>query len=147
MSEENVEIVRRFSDLVQEGVRRHAVGSAIDECFAAGLVSSHCEVRGGRRGGAAVVGVGNEVGREGMVEFMRTWMEDFSDYDFEIEEIIDAGENRVVATQRQVGTGKASGAPVEMHTAAIFKLDSRQVVRIDLFLDPAKALEAAGLSE
>jgi ketosteroid isomerase-like protein len=147
MSEENVEIVRRVSELVQEGVRRHDVGGAIDEGVATGLIPPNCEVRGGRRGGAAVVGVGDEVGRDGMVEFMRTWTEDFSDFSFDVEQTIDAGENRVVVIQRQVGTGKASGVPVEMHTATIFRLDSRQVVRVDLFLDPAKALEAAGLRE
>jgi ketosteroid isomerase-like protein len=81
-----------------------------------------------------------------MVEFMRTWAEDFSDFAFEVEEVIDAGENRVVAIQRQVGTGKASGAPVEMRTATILRLESQRVVRIDIFLDPAKALEAAGVS-
>ena len=145
MSEENVEIVRRVSDLIQEGVRRHDVRTAIDEGIAAGLVSPDCEVRGG--GGGAVVGLGDEIGREGMVDFMRTWAEDFSYFDFEVEEVIDAGENGVVAIQRQAATGRASGAPVEMHTATIFRLESRQVVRIEIFVDPAEALEAAGLRE
>jgi ketosteroid isomerase-like protein len=147
MSQENVEIVRRFSDLFQEGVRRHDVRTAIDEGIAAGLISPDCEVRGGRRGGAAVVGLGDEVGREGMVDFMRTWAEDFSDFALEVEEVIDAGENGVVAIQRQAATGRTSGAPVEMHTATIFRLESRQVVRIDIFVNPAEALEAAGLRE
>jgi ketosteroid isomerase-like protein len=147
MSQENVEVVRRVLELGQEGIRRHDVGRAIDEGVAAGLISSNFEWRGGGRGGAAVVGVGDEVGREGIVEFMRTWTEDFSDFAVEVEEVIDAGNNRVVAIQRQVGIGKASGAPVEMHAAMVFRLDSRQVVRVDVFLDPAKALKAAGLSE
>jgi ketosteroid isomerase-like protein len=147
MSQENVEIVRRVLELGQEGIRRHDVGRAIDEGVATGLIASNFEWRGGGRGGAAVVGVGDEVGREGIVEFMRTWTEDFSDFAIENEEVIDAGENGVVVIQRQIGTGKASGAPVEMHAAMIFRLHSRQVVRVDIFLDPAKALEAAGLRE
>jgi len=147
MSPENVEIVRRVLDLMQEGVRSHDVRTAIDEGIAAGLISPECEVRGGRRGGASVVGLGDEVGREGMVDFMRTWAEDFSDFAFEAEEVIDAGENGVLATQRQAATGRASGAPVEMHTATIFRLESRRVVCIEIFVNPAEALEAAGLRE
>jgi ketosteroid isomerase-like protein len=147
MSQANVEIVRRVSDLIQEGVRRHDVRTAIDEGIDAGLISPDCEVRGGRRGGASVVGLGDEVGREGMVDFMRTWAEDFSDFAFEVEEVIDAGENAVVAIQRQAATGRASGAPVEMHTATIFRLETRQVVRIEIFVNPAEALEAAGLRQ
>ena len=147
MSQENLEIVRRVSDLIQEGVRRQDVRAAIDKGMAAGIISSGCEVRGGRRGGAAVVGLGDEVGREGMVDFMRTWVEDFYDFAFEVEEVIDAGEHGVVAIQRQAATGRASGAPVEMHTATIFRLQSRQVVCIEIFVNPAQPLEAAGLSE
>jgi ketosteroid isomerase-like protein len=142
-----MEIVRRVLDLTQEGIRRGDLGRAMEEGLAAGLISPNCEWRGGPRGGAAVVGVGDEVGPEGIIEFIRTWTEDFSDYALEIEDVIDAGENRVVVITRQIGIGKASGVPVEMHTASIFRLDSRQVVRIDIFLDPDKALEVAGLRE
>jgi hypothetical protein len=46
-----------------------------------------------------------------------------------------------------VGSRISFSAPVEMRTATIFRLDPRQVVRIDIFLDPAKALEAAGLQD
>ena len=67
MSQENVEIVRRVLELSQEGIRRRDFGRAIDEGVAAGLISSNLEWRGGGRGGAAVVGVGDEAGREGIV--------------------------------------------------------------------------------
>jgi ketosteroid isomerase-like protein len=81
------------------------------------------------------------------VEFIRTWTEDFSDFTLEVEDVIEADENRVVVIQRQSGTGKASGAPVDLRTASIFTLGAGQVVRIAIFLDPAKALQAAGLRE
>src|SRR5919198_1503687 len=101
---------------------------------AAGLMSPDCEWRGGPRGGDAVVGVGDEVGSEGIVGFVRTWTEDFSNFAIEVEDIIEADKNRIVVIQRHIGTGKASGAPVDMHTAQIFTLDARQVVRIAIFL-------------
>ena len=147
MSRENVEIVRRLIAMGQEGIQSGDVDRALDEAVAAGLMSPDCEWRGGARGGASVVGVGNEVGSKGIGEFLRTWIEDFSDYTLEVEEVIEADENRVVAIQRQGGTGKASGAPVDLRTGSIYTLRAGQVVRIAIFLDPAKALQAAGLSE
>jgi ketosteroid isomerase-like protein len=147
MSQENVEVARRLTALTQEGVRSGDLGRAMDEAVAAGLISPTCEWRGGPRGGDAVVGVGDEVGPEGIVEFIRTWTEDFSDFAIEVEDIVEADENRVVVIQRQTGTGKASGAPVDLRTASILTFDAGQVVLIAIFLNPGKAVEAAGLSE
>jgi ketosteroid isomerase-like protein len=147
MSQENVEVVRRLMALTQDAVGTGDLRRAADEAVAAGLMSPTCEWRGGRGGGDAVVGVGDEVGPEGIAEFIETWTEDFSDFAIEVEDIIEADENRVVMIQRQTGTGKASGAPVDLRTASIMTLDAGQVVRIAIFLNPAKALEAAGLSE
>jgi ketosteroid isomerase-like protein len=147
MSKENVEVVRRVMDVGQEGIHTDDLRRAMDDLVTTGLVSPACEWRGGGRGGDAVVGMGDEIGPEGIVEFVRTWKEDFSDFTVEIEDIIEADENRVVVLQRHTGTGKASGAPVDLRTAFICTLDAGQVVRIAIFLDPHKALEAAGLSE
>ena len=147
MSQENVEAVRRLAVLMQEGFRAGDLRPAIDEAVAAGLISSACELRGGRRGGDAVVGVGDEVGPKGIVAFLQTWTEDFADFSVETEDIIEADENRVVVLQHQIGTGKASGAAVDLHTASICAFDAGRVVRIAVFLDPGKALQAAGLSE
>jgi hypothetical protein len=45
------------------------------------------------------------IGREEFVEFMRTWTGGFEDYSIQVERLIDAGGNRVVAVLRQHGTG------------------------------------------
>ena len=47
----------------------------------------------------------------------------------------------------QHATGKASGATVELHMALIYELENGRVVRMQNFLNPAEALEAAGLPE
>jgi ketosteroid isomerase-like protein len=47
----------------------------------------------------------------------------------------------------QHATGKASGATVDLHMGLIYELANGQVIRMRNFLDPAEALEAAGLSE
>jgi ketosteroid isomerase-like protein len=87
------------------------------------------------------------VGREGFVAFMRTWTEDFDDFAVEAEEVIDAGNDRVVAIARHRGVGKASRAPVETRVGVIYKLDARRILQVELFLDPSQALQVAGLRE
>jgi ketosteroid isomerase-like protein len=85
------------------------------------------------------------MGREGFVEFMRTWTEDFEDWSIRLERLIDAGNDRVVALLHQAATGKGSGVPVELHFALLYELEAGRVVRMRNYVDLAQALEAAGL--
>lgn len=147
MSQENVEIVRRAFELVQEGMRRGDHGAAFDQLVLEGIVASNFEWRAGMRGGVGVAGMGDVAGRVGYMEVLNTWIEDFDDYEQETEAIIDADNDRVVAITRNRGTGKGSGAPVELRTAQVFTLESGRIVRVDVFLKPEAALKAAGLSE
>jgi ketosteroid isomerase-like protein len=145
MSQENVEVVGRVLEFAQEGLRRGGHHSAFDRAVAAGVLAPDLEWRGGARGGVGVAGLRDATGREGYVEFMRTWTEDFEDFEMEPEEIVDAGVDRVVVVTRQRARGKGSGAPVDMRAGIVCRFESNRVARVDLFVDPAKALEAAGL--
>ena len=84
-------------------------------------------------------------GRDGWLDFMRMWTEDF-DWTIEIEEIEDAGEGKVIVNTVQRATGKASGVPVELHMGAVWTVENGRVVSAENFLDPAEARAAAGLS-
>jgi ketosteroid isomerase-like protein len=86
-------------------------------------------------------------GRAGFVEFMRTWTEEFQDWWFEIDELIDAGEGRVVAFVRQGATGRGSGAQVELELCSCYELSGGKITRIRNYLTRAEALAAAGLTE
>jgi len=147
MSPENGAIVRRAFELVQEGLRQGDVGAAFDQSVLEGIVASNFEWRAGMRGGMGVAGMGDVAGREGYIELLTTWTEDFDDFEQETEAIIDAGNDRVVGITRNRGTGKGSGAPVELRTAQVFTLEAGRIVRVDVFLKPEAALKAAGLSE
>jgi ketosteroid isomerase-like protein len=147
MSQENMEVVRRTLEISAEGIRRRDFGAAFDQGVVEGLISPDLEWKGGRRAGVGVAGLGDAVGREGMVGFMDRWTEDFDDFAMETEEVIDAGNDQVVAITRQHGTGKGSGAPVEMHPGMVFMLQDRRIVRVTIYIQSAKALKAAGLSE
>jgi ketosteroid isomerase-like protein len=78
---------------------------------------------------------------------MRTWTEDFEGWSIELERLIDAGGDRVVALHRHLATGKGSGVPVEMHQGIVYELEDGRVIRMRHYSDPAEALEAAGLRE
>jgi hypothetical protein len=80
MSRENLEIVRRAFDITLEAVRRGDLGAAFDGCIREGLIASDLAWRAGFRGGVGVAGIRDFVGREGFVEFMRIWTEDFDDF-------------------------------------------------------------------
>ena len=73
--------------------------------------------------------------------------EAFEDYRPEVEDLLVAGE-KVVTLAIEHGRGRASGARVESRrTAHVWTMRANKAIRLDLYLDRAKALEAAGLSE
>jgi ketosteroid isomerase-like protein len=62
------------------------------------------------------------------------------------DQIIEAGEEGVVALAWLRGRGRASGAGVDAKTGAIFTLRDRKIVRCE-FTGRAEALEAAGMRD
>ena len=147
MSQENVEVVWRAFEILQEALRRGDPSAGFDEGVREGIIASNLEWRTGPRGGVGAAGIGDFVGREGFVELMRRWSEDFEDFAIKPEQIIDADNDRVVAITHMYGTGKGSGAPVELRSGVVFTLEARPIVRADFFIDPNNALQAVGLRE
>jgi ketosteroid isomerase-like protein len=139
MSEENVEIVRRAHAEFEAGLARGNPAAAFDS----GIVSADFEWILP----AEAPGLRAEYrGREGFLEFMRTWTEDF-DWSIELEQAVDAGDGRVVVTTQQRATGKGSGVPVELQMGGLWTVKGGQVTRAENFFDPAEAFGAAGLPE
>jgi ketosteroid isomerase-like protein len=139
MSRENVETVRTVFEAFQAGLARGDPAAAFDldgladdaEWIAAAEVPEPVSYRG----------------RDGFAEFMRLWTEDFERWSIEVEQLIDAGGDRVVGLFRQWATGKGSGVPVELRSAIVYELEEGRVVRMRNYVDHSEALEAAGLSE
>jgi hypothetical protein len=100
MSQQNVEIVRRAVAIFAEALRQGDPGAGFDKCVREGVVSSDLDWRAGVRGGVGVAGIDDFSGRDGFIEFMRRWTEDFDDFAVEAEEIIDASNDRVVLITR-----------------------------------------------
>ena len=133
MSQENVELVRsmyrqgdpsRFLDLLDEEVV--VDGSAI------GLLPDH----------PALIG-----GKDAVVDYFRHYWATWEDYAVEPSEIIDAGDDRVLAVHYERGRGRGSGTPFERRSATLYTLRADEVARLQYFDTREEALEAAGLQE
>jgi ketosteroid isomerase-like protein len=75
------------------------------------------------------------------------WKGAWDELDVEIEDVIAAGEDRVLLTAHHRGRGRASGVEVDTRLYSIYTLRSGKVLRTDEYADRAEALEAAGLRE
>jgi ketosteroid isomerase-like protein len=65
----------------------------------------------------------------------------------EDDRFLDAGGGRVVHLYRLVGRGAGSGVPVSRDVAALCQLRNGKLLKGEIYLDPRRALEAAGLRE
>ena len=85
-------------------------------------------------------------GREGMVEFWTTFIEEpWALFRLEVESLEAAGDDRVLALIRFHGTQRESGDEVELEYAHLATFDGELVSRIDAYSDWQEARRAAGL--
>ena len=85
-------------------------------------------------------------GHEGIRQFVRDVDEVLPQIQVEILEIRDLGE-RIVASGRVHGRGRASGVEVESPIGWVIEFKEGRVIRMRDYLDPKEALEAAGPPE
>jgi uncharacterized protein len=83
-------------------------------------------------------------GHAGVRQAFQHWLEDFEEYRYEPQEIIDCGDD-VLVIAREHGRGAASGATVTAHSYQLFTVRDGKVLRFRGFSDRASALEAAGV--
>jgi ketosteroid isomerase-like protein len=96
-----------------------------------------------------LIGLGEAARYQGLSEriaFQRKWTSEWEEVQFFADEILDLG-NRVLLLGRIKGRGLSSGAPFDDEWANLLTLSAGRVIREQIILDHAKALEAAGLSE
>ena len=134
MSQENVEIVRRGYEHFL------ATGDFLAEIIHADFVWDMSTFRGWPERQSYP-------GIDGAREFIADWVEAWDDWQIEVEDHIDAGEDRVVTIIRQQGRSKATGVPVDMHFGQVWTIRDGQQHRAEIYASPEEALEAAGLSE
>ena len=85
-------------------------------------------------------------GTEGVERLLRVYWDAFEELSIEVEDFADGSEG-IVAFVVARGTGKGSGVSVEARGPHLWCFKDRKPVRLVLYQDKEKALEAAGLSE
>jgi ketosteroid isomerase-like protein len=139
MSKENVSVVRRSFEAFSRG--------GVEAVISGGFWSAEIVFDPSETG---IPGLGVYRGSDEVRFFVKDdWFRafPFEEWEIEFEELIDAGGDQVFAVSRQRGRGATSGAGAELELANIFTLRDGEIVRVDLYRDREKALEAAGLSE
>jgi ketosteroid isomerase-like protein len=131
MSQENVEIVRRaFAyEVYGEG----------DRAEAEALFDPHILIVPAEEGPS--------YGIDAIRDNFEHWKGAWDELEVEVEDVIDAGEDRVLLTAHHRARGRGSGIEVDTRLYSIYTLRGGKVLRTDEYADRAEALRAAGLSE
>src|SRR5688500_17549955 len=133
MSEENIEIVRRaYEAMNQREFSRTSefLDPNVEIDLSRNILNP--DIYRGYAGFERLVGVVEDV---------------WADFRFEPQELIDAGD-RVVAHVKVSGKGRGSGVEAEMHVFNIWTLSQGKVVRLaGGYTERAETLEAAGISD
>ena len=136
MSQENVEIVRKFIEAAHSG------GAEVIEAFVAVSAPSIEHMRNPEASGPDTYRGHDGVRRwfSDMAELWREWRN-------EIEELVGVGPDTVAARLRFIAVGRGSGVPVEARVGLVCVLSEGKVLRSRTYPSGEEALEAVGLSE
>jgi ketosteroid isomerase-like protein len=133
MSQENVEVVRQALRAMDQGLDRVAEFWDPDIDWRA--------IEG------APDDIGVFKGRASLRHYYEQWYETFDELRGEPKELIDAGNDRVVAVMSVTGRMKGSEAEVEMRLGVVYTVRNGLIVRGREYATRDQALQAAGLSE
>jgi ketosteroid isomerase-like protein len=86
-------------------------------------------------------------GRDSLRRYYEQWYETFDELRADAEELIDAGEDRVVSVLHVIGRMKKSAAEVDMRLAVVYTVRNGLIVRGREYANREQALHAAGLQE
>jgi ketosteroid isomerase-like protein len=124
MSQENVEIVRRFLVVDVDEALTYADPGIVWNPIEESSTQGHDAVRAS----------------------LARWKGEWDDYKLMPEEFVDRGD-RVVVTVRLRGRGRASGVEIDARFYDVYTLRDAKIVRMDQFTERSEALEAVGRSE
>ena len=133
MSQENVEIVRATIDSINRRDLDQALEAAHED-FEADWSNSIAPHGGVYRG------------RERVRELFEAFLEAWEEFRWDLQEIIEVDEARVVVVNRVRGRGRGSGVEVDATGAQLWTITGGEVRSVKLYQSKADALEAVGLA-
>jgi uncharacterized protein len=126
---DNVETVRRG----YESLNRGDVSAVLE------FIADDLQWEEGERS----LGAGVHHGRESFVEFIRSWIEAFDEFNIDLTDVSEQGDD-IVVVGRQSGRGHASGLPVEIEVVHVWTVRGERAVRWRSFGGREAALAALG---
>jgi ketosteroid isomerase-like protein len=150
MSQENVDLVRRYFEAVERVLAVYWQGPrSFADSLRAGEVPP--EIADAMRylhpnieWKSALIGI-TARGYEGLMRGIDQLLDAAQDYRVNVPEVTDLGDSQVLAVLRLAMKGKASDIDATIFT--IVTVEHGLIIRMDDHLERAEALEAAGLSE
>ena len=134
MSQENVEILRNMAAAFNRGdldAWSEGLADDIDHRAVEGALDDHGPIHG----------------KDALRVYMEDWVGTFDNFRAEPVELIEAGEDKVIAVGRISGRAKLSGVETDLTYAALYTIRDGTVPRGREYWTKEEALEAAGLSE
>jgi ketosteroid isomerase-like protein len=133
MSQKNVEIIRRAHDVFNRGDL---------DMLASDFHDPQIVWQTSREDPDAAT----HRGRENVRRYIDQWRDSFEGLHADVEEYIDAADDRVFTWARWSGRGRGSGIDAEWWLATVYTLRDGMVIRAEEYFDRTEALEAVGLS-
>ena len=144
MSEENVEIVQSMLgpfggvDVSAVDWDAEVIREILEQSYSPDVVL-RALASGAGSGPSAVYR-----GWDGLVQYLKEWLEPFSEYHLEPLDYVEAGDC-VLVPSRQWGVGSSSGARVEIELTLVYELRDGKIVRLDQYDTVEDAREAVEL--
>jgi ketosteroid isomerase-like protein len=86
-------------------------------------------------------------GHEGLAQWWEDLTEVIEDLRFEVKEVIDLDDERVLSVQRALGRATHTGIEMDVLWASVVTLREGKIVRLQGYWTPEQAREAVGLRE
>jgi ketosteroid isomerase-like protein len=86
-------------------------------------------------------------GRDQLVQAVADWIQTMDDWRIEVQELIDGRGDRVLAILQVMARGKGSGVRVDQRSFTVITVRNGKIARIEEHAERPKGLEAAGLRE
>jgi ketosteroid isomerase-like protein len=152
MSQENVEIARRYFEAVERAFAAYwqAPHSIADSLRAGEVRPEGADVmrylHPNIEWKSALIGVTTR-GYEDTLHGVDQFLDAAQDYRVNVLEVTDFSDSQVLAVVRLAMKGKASDIDVNATIFSIVTVEDGLIIRLDDYLERAEALEAVGLSE
>jgi ketosteroid isomerase-like protein len=140
MSQDDVAVVR---DWTSSWTQRELVSAAAEPEFMDSILERlHPELEA--RFANELPDVETYRGREGARQMFTEWLEPWDEYRQGVLDLIDAGDS-VVITYECHGSGKGSGADVDMEVTHVYTVRDGKIATLREYMTKSEALKAAGL--